>query len=235
MTRTLLLRDLQAQIGRLQSEGRNPHRIERISSGFAALDRLFPEGGLTGGALIEWLGAGEGHGNMTLALAVGGQVVRDGGVLTIVSDRQTLFPPALAALGVPLERTLVVRPSDPRTSLWAWEQALRCEGIAVTIGRMEQTSDVVMRRLQLAVEAGGGLGFLVRSPECRAETAWAEMRLLVTALPSRGDAWRLRVELLRRRGGFGGGAAEVEVNHEADDVRVVSELADPARAEGIGE
>ena len=64
--------------------------------------------------------------------------------------------------------------------------------------------------------------------------AWAEMRLLVTALPSPENAWRLRVELLRCRGGFGGGAAEVEVNHEADDVCVVSELADPARAAGKG-
>jgi protein ImuA len=221
------LRDLQAQIGRLESAARNPKRREWISSGFETLDQLLPHGGLAGGTLIEWLGAGEG--GMTLALAVGGRVARGGGILAIMGDR--LFPPAVAGLGVPLERTIVVRPPDSRIALWAWEQALRCEAIAVTLGRIEQTSDTVMRRLQLAVETGGGLGFLVRPSACRAETAWAEARLLVKALPSRGDAWRLRVDLLRYRNGFGGGTAEVEVSHEADNVRVVSELADPARAE----
>jgi protein ImuA len=229
MTRTLLLRDLQAQIGRLESAGRNPHRLERVSSGFAALDRLFPYGGLAGGTLIEWLGAGEGDGALTLALAVGGRVAVEGRAVAIVGDWQA-YPPAAAALGVPLERTLVVRPPDARTALWVWEQALRCEAIAVTIGRMEGASDAVMRRLQLAIEAGGGLGFLVRPPNCRAETSWAEARLLVKALSSRAEAWRLRVELLRCRGGFGGGTAEVEISHEADDVPLVSELADSARA-----
>jgi protein ImuA len=231
MSSSTLLRNLQAQIGRLESAGRNPRRTEWVSTGFAALDRLLPHGGLAGGTLIEWLGAGEGNGALTLALAVGGRIARQGGVLAVVSEWQAPFPPAAAALGVPLERALVVRPPDSRTSLWVWEQALRCEAVAATIGRMDRAGEVVMRRLQLAVEAGGGLGFLVRPPDCRAETAWAEARLLVKALPSRADAWRLRVELLRARGGFGGGTAEVEVSHEADDVRVVSELADSARAE----
>ncbi len=214
ITRATVLRDLQAQIGRIEGAGRNPKGVEGVSSGFAGLDGLLPRGGLAGGTLVEWLGAGAGSGAMTLALAVGGRVVRERGVLAIVGDRKTLFPPAAAALGVPLERTIVVQPDDWRTALWTWEQALRCEGIAVTIGRMEQTSDAVMRRLQLAVEAGGGMGFLVRPSDCRAETAWAEVRLLVKGLASPASeaaGWRLRVELLRCRGGFGGGTADVTI------------------------
>ena len=233
ITRATLLRDLQAQIGRLEGAGRNPKAVAGVSSGFEALDRLLPQGGLAGGTLVEWLGAGAGSGAMTLALAVGGRVVREGGVLAIVGDRATLFPPAAAALGVPLERTILVQPDDRRTALWTWEQALRCEGISVTIGRLTETTDAVMRRLQLAVEAGGGMGFLVRPTDCRAETAWAEVRLLVKGLPGRAEevGWRLRVELLRCRGGFGGGTADVEVSDEANDVSLVAELADSARAQ----
>ncbi len=229
-----LIRDLQAQIGQLEKAGRNPKRVEWVSSGFETLDHLLPHGGLSGGTLVEWLGAGEGNGSLTLALAVSARVARESGILVIVGDRHT-NPRAAVGLGVPLERTLVLRPPDPRLALWAWEQSLRCEGIAVTVGRMEQANDTAMRRLQLAVEAGGGLGFLVRPPACRAETSWADMRLLVKSLPSHGEAWRLRVELSRCRGGFGGGAAEVEVSHETNDVRVVSELADSARAQRDGE
>ena len=211
IARATVLRNLQAQIGRIEGAGRNPKSAEGVSSGFGELDRLLPRGGLAGGTLVEWLGDGAGSGAMTLAMAVGGRIVRERGVMAIVGERETLFPPAVAALGVPLERAIVVQPDDRRTALWTWEQALRCEGVAVTIGRLEQTSDSVMRRLQLAVEAGGGMGFLIRPSESRAETAWAEVRLLVKGTASEAAGWRLRVELLRCRGAFGGGTTDMEI------------------------
>jgi protein ImuA len=224
--RATLIQDLRTRIGSIEGGAKNSRRPHPISTGFEALDRLLPGGGLAAGTLLEWLG----EGSFTLALAVAGAVVRSGGVLAIVGE-PTFFPPAAAALGVPLERTVAIHPADERLKLWTWEQALRCEGIAATLGRMDRASDVVMRRLQLAVEAGGGLGFLVRPGASQGETCWAEARLLVKGAASTGRAWRLRVELLRCRGGSGGGAADVELNHETDDVPVVAELADSAGAE----
>lgn len=263
-TRATLIHDLQARIGSIESGAKNPRLLQTLSSGFETLDRLLPGGGLAGGTLVEWLG--DGSGAFTLAVAVAGFVIRAGGMLAIVGER-TLFPPAAAALGVPLERTVVIHPPDDRLNLWTWEQSLRCEGIAVTLGRMERAGDVVMRRLQLAAQAGGGLGFLIRPSASQGEASWAESRLLVKgeSLSEKGSdplskrtqypppnpeplqkpggltpfrtgsppspAWHLRVELLRCRGGFGGKVAQVELHHEADDVPVVAELGDSARAE----
>src|SRR5437762_1817871 len=117
--RSQILRDLQEQI-RPEGAGRTPRESEGVSSGFVELDRLLG-GGFGRGTLIEWLGTG----SLTLALAVGGRVLGHSGILAIVAGRRTPFPPALAGLSVPLERTIVIRPPDTRSSLWAWEQALR--------------------------------------------------------------------------------------------------------------
>lgn len=233
--RSELLLELQSRIRGLETAGRNPRGVRVLSSGFEKLDRLLPGGGFSGGTLIEWLGSG----SLTLALTVGGRLVREGGALAMLSDRRTPFPPGLAGLGVPLDRVIVVRPGDRRLLLWAWEQSLRCEAITATIGRLTESSDTVMRRLQLAVEAGGGIGFLIRSAEDETETMWSECRLLVRGLPSRDDSgvWRLGVELLRSRGGAAGGTVELEVGREGmetNDVSVAAELGSAAGSSGRG-
>jgi hypothetical protein len=93
------------------------------------------------------------------------------------------------------------------------------------------------RRLQLAAEASGGVGFLVRPAAVRAEPCWSEVRLLVE--PRRGAAgrpWqgrRLAVEVLKTRGTVASELAqakrlELEVDDETGVVRAVARLAPPA-------
>ena len=86
------------------------------------------------------------------------------------------------------------------------------------------------RRLQLAAEEGGGLGLLVRPQGVQHEPSWAEVRLLVEPLPmsASGHARRMRIRVLRCRGGTGGSAVEVEINDETHTVHSVSRLAGDA-------
>src|SRR5205823_11439094 len=102
----------------------------------------------------------EASGAATLALAVAARALQQGGACVVIDGTGEFYPPAADDLGIPLERMVVVRPDNPRIALWAWEQALRCEGVAVTVGWIGELSDRPFRRLQLAAEAGGGLGFL---------------------------------------------------------------------------
>jgi protein ImuA len=161
------------------------------------LDRLFPHGGLEGGTLVEWLADGVGSGAVTLTLRVAARALEQGGACVVIDPRQEFYPPAAAELGVPLERMILVRPAGPRLTLWAWEQALRFRGVAVTLGELGSLSDRPFRRLQLAAESGGGVGFLVRPMACRAEASWAAVRLGVTALPSAELSRRWRVEAIQ--------------------------------------
>lgn len=180
------------------------------------------------GSLVEWRGEREGSGAETLALAVAANVLRDDGALIVIDDDRDFFPVGAAGLAVPLERTVVVRAEDDAGGLWAWEQSLRTPGVMVTLGRLEKVNDKVARRLQLACEAGGGLGFLIRPPDASSAT-WAATRIVVTGLTGSGNGipWRLRVRVTRGQAGPREAVAEVELGHEASALPVATELAGP--------
>src|SRR5262245_31695598 len=107
-----------------------------VSTGFAALDRQLAGRGLRPGTLTEWLVGGCGGAATTLALAIAGRILASTGMCVVIDDTGEFYPVAAADVGVPLERTLIVRPDDPESALWAWEQSLRCPGVAVTFGRV---------------------------------------------------------------------------------------------------
>lgn len=73
----------------------------------------------------------------------------------------TLYPPALAQLGLPPDRLLVARADDDAEVLWCMEEGLRCPALAAVVGQARDADLTAGRRLQLAAEAGGVTGFLL--------------------------------------------------------------------------
>src|SRR5262249_51326104 len=116
---------------------------------------------------------------------------------------------------------------------WAIEQCLRCPGVSATWAWVEPRIPArVCRRWQLAAEVGGGVGVIFRPETARREAVWADLRLLVTPRPGgQGEARRVRIDVLYRRGGLGGTAQVWEIDHAEGFVRLVPEVADPAAAE----
>ena len=114
--------------------------------------------------------------------------------------------------------------------LWALDQALRCPAVAAVLAWPEELDGRTFRRLQLAAEQGGGLGLFVRPERARHEPSWAEVRLVVEPLPATApDApRRLKVELLRCRGGPSGASVEVELDDETHPLHPASRRAHPA-------
>ena len=237
MARAELIRDLREKLRRWEGRERGSAGAPVLSTGLPDLDRLLPQHGLAPGTLWEWLSAGAGAGSATLTLRVAARMQEQGETLVVIDERREFYPPAAAQRGIDLERTVVVQPASARDALWAWEQALRSPAACTVWGWLERLDDRSFRRLQLAAEAGGSLGLLLRPDACRRQTSWAEARLLVSALPRQDSATpgrRLRVELLHCRGGFGGGAAWVELDHEAGPMPVAAPVADPAPARDVG-
>ncbi len=196
-------------VGQLQKSHR-PAGLTTISTGSALLDRLLPGGGLPRGSLVEWLAAGSGSGATTLALLAASQACRAGGMLAVLDTERSFYPPAVADRLMARSRLLVIRPAARQDEAWALDQLLRQPGIAAVLAWVPSGDDRAFRRLQLAAEAGAGLGLLIRPATARRTACWASVRLavqpLATARPE-GNRW-LCVKILHCRGSTVGGLSQ---------------------------
>ena len=108
------------------------------------------------------------------------------------TEAGALYGPGLSALGLPMERLLLLRVARPVDALWAMEEGLKSHVLSAVIAELTEdgvAADLTAtRRLVLAARDGGGLGFLLRhriSPEASA----AATRWDIASAPSRPDAF----------------------------------------------
>jgi hypothetical protein len=219
---------LRGQLAQWES-GRPLRDQTPIATGDAALDAWLPWGGLPRGALIECVGWEEfGGGAGVLALLWARQAALQGGALVVLDAQRGFYPPAAALWGVDLARVLVIQVSSLREQVWALDQCLRCPAVAAVWASLEHLDPRDFRRLQLAVEQGGGVGLLVRKRLAQKEPSWAELQFVVRPRErigvDRGTGWRLSVELARCRQAAGvGSVLELEIDVVTGEMHTVSE------------
>jgi cell division inhibitor SulA len=175
--------------------GRYNPAAGQLPTGWTALDRLLG-GGWPRGALIELLH--DGVTGLGLLLPALRQLDGEGGWLAWINPPYLPYAPALAARGLVLAHSLLIR-TDADQAPWAAEQTLRsgtCGAVLSWPGRLRGAQ---VRRLQLAAEAGNALGVLFRPLADRPQNSAAALRLQVEPEPG-----ALRLRLLKRRGGWGG-------------------------------
>ncbi len=137
-----------------------------------------------------------------------------------------LYPPALAAAGVPLNRLFILQPKTPADLIWAIAESLRCKGVGATVAAVSHLSRIQARRLQLAAESGGGAGILLRPLGPASTNYAAATRWLVT--PARGTktVQRWNVQLIHGHGGQLNKTILLEMSRETNHVRAVAPLVD---------
>lgn len=221
-----LVETLRQQIARLE-EGRRRPDAAPVSSGCNALDELLPERGFHRGTLVEWLLAGEGCGGETLALLAAREACQPDGILVVLDQSREFYPPAAARLGIRLEDAIVVQATNSADNLWALDQALRCTAVAAVLAWPVKLDGRTFRRLQLAAEQGGSLGLLIRPARASGEPSWADLRLRIEPLPAetRAGARRLRLQLLRCRGGNQAVSIDMELDDETHPLPLAPRLA----------
>ena len=118
------------------------------------------------------------------------------------------YAPGLDGAGIAPERLITVTAARDRDVLWAMEEALRCRKLGAVLGEIGDIDMVASRRLQLAAEASGVTGLLLRSAGRRLGATASVTRWSLSAAPSRpidGEPGlglpRWRTKLLRCRGG----------------------------------
>ncbi len=182
--RTETIAALRTQITALERGGgaRPPGRC--LPFGVPELDACLPSQGLALGAVHELFAGGPAveHGAAP-ALFAAGVLARCSGPVLWIAARGDLYPPALARAGLDPARMVLVR--TRHGALRAMEESLRHPGLAGVVceheGRLDLTAS---RRLQLAAEAAGVLGFVLRRSQCFDDLA-------LTAPPAAATRWRI--------------------------------------------
>lgn len=177
--------------------------------GHAAIDTHLPWGGLPMAALHEIRGSLAS--GLTAALA--GRLLGAGkGALVWCADaaltrRQgRLYGPGLARLGIDADRLLLVQCRNAQEVLWAAHEALASSAVAAVVIELERLDLLAGRRLQLAAEAGGAAGLILRfgKPDdapSAAVTRWRAEPFFVNDL----NAYRCwSLDLWRVKGGVPG-------------------------------
>ncbi len=144
----------------------------------------------------------------------------------MVDPRQWFYPPAATVLGLDLATLIVVRAQSYRDQIWTLDQALRCPAVAAVWAPLEKIDEHDFRRLQLAVEEGGGLGLLVRFHHARGQPSWSDIQFWVDAQPAASDQLRcgrqLRITVTRCRQGRSGGVVDIEIDEATGMMRQAS-------------
>ena len=211
------LQELRATIARLERGCRHAAGPAPLPFGWTAIDALLPDGGLALGAVHEIAGSGAdlAHGAAP-ALFAAGILARLSGPVLWVLERPDLFAPGLAAAGLHPDR-VVYAEADRGGALLLMEEGLRHRGLAGVVAEISGRITLsASRRLQLAAEATGVMGLLLRRPlrgvaelagPVAAVTRWRLGPLpSPPPIPEAPDVpglgpMRWRLELVRCRGG----------------------------------
>src|SRR5688572_753879 len=229
-----------------------------FTTGLRAIDELLPHNGFARGAVHE-VRADPKHGTprffaLLLAksaasaacgfadgraavceTASGGAAARAGsGTIVWCDPRGELYPPAVATMGIPLDRLYVLHPTTAADHVWALAECLRCRGVGATVAPVEKLSRIEARRLQLAAEQGGGAGILLRPLDRTASIYAAATRWLVAPMRGERTVQRWRVQLIHGHGGRMGQTVVLEYHRdtrivqarEKDPLRAPAQLAD---------
>jgi hypothetical protein len=187
------------QLARLcRREGAVPPAVH--ATGCAALDAVLPHGGWQSGTIVELMPARIGIGEFRLLMPALANISRADHHIAFISPPYIPFAPALQRHGIRLDRLLVVDAEKNTDALWAIEQTLRCKSFGAVVAWPQAIKDRDVRRLQLAAEAGRGVGFLYRPPAAALEASPAAVRLKLL----RNSDGHLQIDVLKCRGARSG-------------------------------
>ena len=200
-----------------------PDRV--LASGWRVLDELLG-GGWPRAALAEVLS--DAHQGLSLVLPLLARLGAGRRWLVLIAPPYVPYAPALAARGIRVEQLLLVRDVSFEQRLWAAEQALRSAACGTVLVWPELSPKVrvqtaQLRRLQLAAEQGDCTGILFRPLRAAQQGSPAALRLRVRPVPL-----GLEVEVLKRRGSWGGASCLVPVTRDEERGSGGEEILGPA-------
>jgi protein ImuA len=222
-----------------------------FTTNLPALDQLAPSGSFVCGAVHEIL-CDPRHGSPKFFAAIlARSAMQAGGALVWCDPKEEIYPPALVAAGIPIERLYLLRPKSLADELWSIAECMRCAGVAATIAAIrpgrgrEAFSRTQARRMQLAAERGGGVGIFIRATGRTGDGSdiyAAATRWLIEPAAGEHTVQRWKIQLIHGHGGRLNQAIILEHHRDQYEpgrathlVRATEELADRQVSEKAAE
>lgn len=160
-----IIEQLQQQIMKLQKN--ETHSAEQpLSIGLGIIESSFPGNVFAKGAVHELISNSAEEATCTsgfISVVLGKLMPNTGYCLWISTvPRRSVFPSALKGFGIDPERILFVDAGKTKDTLWAIEEALKCNALVAVVGEITELTFNDSRRLQLAVEKSHVTGFIHR-------------------------------------------------------------------------
>ncbi|MEK6750324.1 MAG: translesion DNA synthesis-associated protein ImuA [Pseudomonadota bacterium] len=176
-----------------------------VATGYAPLDNALPGHGWPTQGLIEMLGDFPAASGLRLLLPTLARLTQTRRWLAWVAPPHIPYAPALAAQGLELSRVLLVHPRRALDGLWVAEQALRSNTCSAVLLWAQDIDTRQVRKLQLAMEAQGGMGIIFRPASAAAQASPATLRVHVAATPGGAE-----INILKCRGAWAASAVHVD-------------------------
>jgi hypothetical protein len=181
------------------------HDGKGIPTGFQGLDAVLPGGGWPPGALVDIVTEHRGIGELGILLPAMARLCGSGLQAVWIDPSFIPYAPTLRQAGVNTHHVLIVGPCRSEGDIpWCMEKILRSASCGMAMAWPRQLDFRATRRLQLAAEAGGSLGFLFHATDpgnsptaLRICLSPRDGALVVRIAKARGTLGRTVVELPR--------------------------------------
>jgi cell division inhibitor SulA/protein ImuA len=187
---------------------------QTVPSGFVELDQALPGGGWPQDALTELLLDGQGIGELRLLLPALAHLAQANEPIVLVAPPHLPHAPAFAAAGIAPARVIIIAAAEDKHRWWAAEQVLRANSAGALLFWPQSLAEQRLRRLQVAAQEGETLAFVFATTARAAQTSPAPLRIRLSPAGA-----RLRVDVLKRRGGVMSTPLLLDVESESSLVR----------------
>lgn len=213
------IHQLKDQVARITGMARRA-ALPGIPIGVAEIDSLLPGAALARGGLHEVVGDQGAVASFLAALLGCQKAIQQ---VLWITPSPDIYPAGLAQLGLSHRRLTIAWTRQADNRLWAAEEALKDLPNGAVVAEVEQADLTETRRLQLAAEASGSIGFLVRRDR---QPSAALTRWLVEPARSRDLRHTWRVTLERVRAAEAGGSWVLEFDDASLSFHLVAAMAD---------
>lgn len=173
-----------------------------VATGYRELDDILPGRGWPRSGLVEVIARHSGMGELQLLIPLMQSVIKQGKWILWVAPPYLLNAPALTQAGIDIEQILIVKQDTPcKDALWSMEKAMQTENCGLVLAWQNWLPGKVLRRLQLAAEAGGTLAVLFKHNDSKYSPSPLRLQIKASATDNR-DFSRAEVTVIKARGNF---------------------------------